>query len=65
LKKRSKKLLIILASAFPERLSQTDKSFLVLFFKKEPLCFYCARTRERHGRFARHRRIVPGEQQWP
>jgi hypothetical protein len=38
LKKRSKKLLIILASACPDRLSQVSQMFfLVLVFKKEPL----------------------------
>jgi hypothetical protein len=37
LKKRSKKLLDDLAAAFPVRLRPDRKSFLVLFFKKEPL----------------------------
>jgi hypothetical protein len=37
LKKRSKKLLDDLASAPSERLNPERKSFLVLFFKKEPL----------------------------
>jgi hypothetical protein len=39
LKKRSKKLLIISASALSGRLSPGVHSFLVLFFKKEPLPF--------------------------
>jgi hypothetical protein len=39
LKKRSKKLLPVLASVFPDRLSHMNKSFLVLFFKKELLLF--------------------------
>jgi hypothetical protein len=39
LKKRSKKLLIMSASAHPDKLSQMCKSFLVLFFKKEHACF--------------------------
>jgi hypothetical protein len=39
LKKRSKKLLVILASAFPERLGPVRKSFLLLFFKKEESSF--------------------------
>jgi hypothetical protein len=37
LKKRNKKLLIVLASVCPARLSQMCKSFLLLFFKKEAL----------------------------
>jgi hypothetical protein len=37
LKKRSKKLLALLASASPEKLGPGFKSFLVLFFKKELL----------------------------
>jgi hypothetical protein len=37
LKKRSKKLLPVLASAFPDRLSPDSQKFLVLFFKREPL----------------------------
>jgi hypothetical protein len=37
LKKRSKKHLIMLASAFPDRASLVRRRFLVLFFKKEPL----------------------------
>jgi hypothetical protein len=37
LKKRTKKLLSVQASAFPDGLSQMNKSFLVLFFKKELL----------------------------
>jgi hypothetical protein len=39
LKKSSKKLLIILAAASPERLDPVRKSFLLLFFKKEVLSF--------------------------
>jgi hypothetical protein len=43
LKKRSKKLLQMTTgvsfSAGARRLAETDKSFLVLFFKKEPSSF--------------------------
>jgi hypothetical protein len=42
--KRSKKLLVLLASACPGGSAQVRKSFLVLFFEKEPLpsCHACA-----------------------
>jgi hypothetical protein len=41
LKKRSKKLLVISASVLQERLKPHSQSFLVLFFKKEPLSAAC------------------------
>jgi hypothetical protein len=37
--KKKQKTFEHLAAAFPDRASQTRKSFLVLFFKKEPLPF--------------------------
>jgi hypothetical protein len=39
LKKRSKKLLFVLASAFPDRLSPDSQKFFGSFFQKRTACF--------------------------
>jgi hypothetical protein len=44
--KRSKKLLVVFGSGLSGEAQPKVKSFLVLFFKKEPLCLGCA-TRPR------------------